>query len=258
MSSPPYAERYDLDAVYLSPHLDDVVLSCGGQLHRFVGLGQRVLVVTIMAGAPDGPPTPLARELHRIWGFADDEAVAARRDEDLAACAEIGVEALHLDFDDAVYRRRAGSDLPLYPDAGTLFSAPDPQDDGLVEALARRLADLPSAPRLVAPFGIGRHVDHQIVRRAAERFAAQDSARHLELYEDYPYCRKWWSRQRALGFPRRHTQRLVALDKGDARAKCRAVACYSSQLEALFGGRERMEKTVEMDLWADGGERLWW
>ena len=38
--------------VYLSPHLDDAVLSCGGLIHRQVVAGQRPLVVTIFAGTP--------------------------------------------------------------------------------------------------------------------------------------------------------------------------------------------------------------
>ncbi|MCB0027388.1 MAG: PIG-L family deacetylase, partial [Anaerolineales bacterium] len=40
------------DAIYLAPHLDDAVLSCGGQIFDRVQAGQKILVLTIMAGEP--------------------------------------------------------------------------------------------------------------------------------------------------------------------------------------------------------------
>lgn len=39
-----------VDAIHLSPHLDDVVLSCGGQIAARCGRGESVLVVTLAAG----------------------------------------------------------------------------------------------------------------------------------------------------------------------------------------------------------------
>ena len=40
------------DTIFLAPHLDDVVLSCGGQIFLETEAGNSVLVVTIMAGDP--------------------------------------------------------------------------------------------------------------------------------------------------------------------------------------------------------------
>ena len=46
-------------AIYLAPHLDDAVLSCGGQIFERTARGENVLVVTVMAGdvvhAPSSP-----------------------------------------------------------------------------------------------------------------------------------------------------------------------------------------------------------
>ena len=65
-----------VDSIYLSPHLDDVALSCGGQIHQLTHRpgGQEVLIVTLMAGVPPpGPVSAFAREQHVAWGFAADE-----------------------------------------------------------------------------------------------------------------------------------------------------------------------------------------
>ena len=54
-----------LTHVYLSPHLDDAVLSCGGMIHRQAQAGERVVVVTVCAGdPPPGPLSDFARSLH--------------------------------------------------------------------------------------------------------------------------------------------------------------------------------------------------
>ena len=250
----PYTERFELDAIYLSPHLDDVVLSCGAQLARMVALGQRILVVTAMAGEPPAPPQAIARQLHQAWGLGDDEVVAARRREDIAACAELGVEALHLDIPDALYRRHPSSGESLYKTFKNLFKKPHTADAGLVEALTRRFAALPSAPRVVAPLGVGGHVDHQLVRCAAERAAPG----RLELYEDFPYARKWLARWRVLGFPCPFEMRLFEPEAEDFDAKCQAVACYRSQIGTLFGNVDALRNAVWGFAARRGGERVWW
>ncbi|MFO7679411.1 MAG: hypothetical protein R6X34_05120, partial [Chloroflexota bacterium] len=49
-----------------------------------------------------------------------------------------------------------------------------------------QMAALPTAGRVVAPLGVGRHADHLITRRAAELcFGAA-----LWYYEDFPYVRE--------------------------------------------------------------------
>lgn len=249
------------DAYYLSPHLDDAVLSCGGQLHDLVRAGQRLLVVTAMAGDAPLELSPLAEDLHRTWtphfdsgAVGTHEVMAARRREDVAACRKLGVDFLHLALPDALYRRHPSTGAPLYPTLASLFGRPRPEDDALADELAERLASLPPAERVVAPLGAGRHVDHLLVRRAAERAFGAGS---VELYEDYPYARKRWVLVKALGPPWRWRSRVHALGKSALTAKCRAIACYGSQLTAAFADRTDMERQVRSFAARVGGERLW-
>ena len=92
----------DFDQIYLSPHLDDAVLSCGGRISQQTARGEKVLVVTVCAGDP--PPAPLsefAQALHIRWALPF-HPVAARRDEDEAALAVLGASALHLPLPDCI------------------------------------------------------------------------------------------------------------------------------------------------------------
>jgi LmbE family N-acetylglucosaminyl deacetylase len=56
--------------VYLSPHLDDAVLSCGGLIHRQVRAGQPPLVITLFSGQPaaDAHVSAFTQSQHTRWG----------------------------------------------------------------------------------------------------------------------------------------------------------------------------------------------
>jgi LmbE family N-acetylglucosaminyl deacetylase len=55
--------------IFLSPHLDDAVLSCGGLLAQLTQQGQAVRVINIFAGIPPAnrPLSAFARYQHRQW-----------------------------------------------------------------------------------------------------------------------------------------------------------------------------------------------
>ncbi|MFN2182380.1 MAG: PIG-L family deacetylase, partial [Anaerolineae bacterium] len=55
--------------VYLSPHLDDAVMSCGGTIHRQTSRGDQVLAITIFSGNHQGGElSPFALVQHGYWG----------------------------------------------------------------------------------------------------------------------------------------------------------------------------------------------
>ena len=113
--------------VYVSPHLDDAVFSCGGLIARQTARGDEVVVVTVFAGDPPvGELTPFAYELHRRWG-GEGSPMGLRRAEDLVACGRVGASVVHLPLPDAVYRR-SNQGEPLYPDSASLFTQPTPME----------------------------------------------------------------------------------------------------------------------------------
>ena len=72
------------DHVYISPHLDDTVISCGGAVAAQLAAGERVLSVTLSTAAPDpaGPFSALADEFHGQWKLTAAQAVSARLAEE--------------------------------------------------------------------------------------------------------------------------------------------------------------------------------
>ncbi|MBA4379671.1 MAG: PIG-L family deacetylase, partial [Anaerolinea sp.] len=55
--------------IYISPHLDDAVLSCGGLIWEQSHAGTQVEIWTVCTGdPPEGPLSPFAEVLHAEWG----------------------------------------------------------------------------------------------------------------------------------------------------------------------------------------------
>src|SRR5687767_377383 len=95
------------DHVYLSPHLDDAALSCGGAIARHSMAGARVLVVTICTAAPppEGPFSSFAEGQHRKWQLSPAEAMSTRLHEDSLAMEHLAADSMWVGMSDAIYRR---------------------------------------------------------------------------------------------------------------------------------------------------------
>ncbi len=250
--------------IYLSPHLDDVVLSCGATIYQQTRAGARVLVVTFFAGSPQNDaPTAFARELKARWGNAADP-VGVRRQEDLAALRVLGAEGLHLPFLDCVYRLDPRSGEAYYPTVQHIFADVHPGESGFAQALwAAFTAQVPEARRatLYVPLTAGHHVDHILVQRAA-LVGLCEGWRTL-FYEDYPYAGDALAVARAReGWPEHcWNVQTVFVDEAALQAKMDAVACYISQLSTFWSGPDEMRDALRAQALAVGagryGENYW-
>jgi LmbE family N-acetylglucosaminyl deacetylase len=229
----------DYDHIYLSPHLDDAALSCGGAIVQQRQAGERVLVVALCTATPpaDTAFSELAQEFHRIWQLSPAEAIAMRLREERAAIERLDVDSYWAGMFDAIYR---------YPEAyhsrEMLFGTPHP-DDPLLPALRQFIgalrARVPGAT-IYAPLGIGSHVDHLITYRAALDCAGDK----LAFYEDFPYAAKPGALdQRLAALDRDYSPRITAIDT-TLPDKIGAITMYPSQFDELFGGAEAMVQAV--------------
>jgi LmbE family N-acetylglucosaminyl deacetylase len=247
------------EAVYLAPHLDDAVLSCGGQIVQRTAVGERVLVATIMAGDPDERAlSGYASSLHERWALAH-EAVAARRAEDIEACRLLGAETWHGRVPDCIYRVDPQHGGTLYNSDEAIFGSVAAVEAGdLVDKIAAVLQTLPPAQEVFAPLTIGNHVDHQLVRRAAEHAFG---ASRLRYYEDYPYVQDpnvrdafWVAERAARGGWQKHT---IPLTDTAVKMRCAAIMAYASQISTFFRGEADLRTQVATYTTACGGENVW-
>lgn len=217
-------------ALFISPHLDDAVLSCGAAINRLVAGGTNVEMVTVFTeDLPTGQkPSTLARSCHEIWG-GSPRPFADRRDEDRRAADFLNVHAGYLGFRDAVYRL-GPSGKPIYEHSQR---APIPEQDLalLIEPLSAAMRDLVARhPDSVVfcPAGRGGHVDHLIVRRAVE----SATPARLVYYDEYPYLS--WDGGRTQGGMPGSAPFVLRPSPGELEAQLVASACYVSQIPGLF------------------------
>ncbi len=231
-------------SIFLSPHPDDAVLSCGGWIYQLAQNDERPIVMTIFGGdrLTDVPLSAFACGLHERWQLGDD-APAHRRDEDRAACDRLSCYLIHLPFADAVYRVDEGGQH-LYASEEAIFGEVRDRDliDRVVEAVQARLRQVPNA-RLVIPLTAGHHVDHVITRLAAEQLNAE-----LIYYEDYPYAEQpehmaqVWGR--ADGAADEWVSESIGLSEAALHAKIEAFLHHRSQISTFYRDDEEVRQRL--------------
>jgi LmbE family N-acetylglucosaminyl deacetylase len=224
-------EPGDLDRLLvISPHLDDVVLSCGALLLAHPG----AVVATLFAASPPAYTDPL-NEHDTACGFrTGDDTMAVRRVEDEHALGAVGATPRW---------------LPLWQNSHVERSDPLAVPEDGVDAIVSVIDDVrPSC--VVAPLGLS-HVDHQACHATA--LAAYEAAGSVPWlwYCDRPYV--FIPRVLAARFRALHKAGYVASPacptvSRDLAAKWRAFEQYETQvavLDALWDLRARIERTGE-------------
>ncbi len=236
--------------IYISPHLDDAVLSAGGLIYEQTRAGLPVEIWTMMCGfPPEGELSTFAQVLHYQWGFSSaEEAVRLRRAEDDQAASIVGAKTVHFDFLDCIYRRGADGSW-LYP--LEVFIPPLEGEADLPAQIAAAIsARLQPDDVLVGQFGIGRHVDHVTVRRAVER-----PNRPIWYDLDIPYL---FNNPSELAPNTAGMQEsLQPVTESGLEAWLEGISAYRSQLSSLFESPEKLFETIRAYSRDKRGIGLW-
>ena len=120
--------------------------------------------------------------------------------------------------------------------------------------IEKLIGDLPAHNRLFIPLTIGNHVDHQLVRRAAERAAAESRAVY---YEEFPYTAKASNEDILSLGGRGWKEEVITVSKQAIAAKVEAISCYHSQISTFFDSTQDLNRQVRHYMSRTGGERYW-
>ncbi len=212
-------------ALALSPHLDDAVFSCGGLLALLADSGWQVCMATAFT-ATVLPVEGFALACQLDKGLpADLDYMALRRAEDRDAAAILGISVRHLDLPEAPHRG--------YESAAALFGAVRVEDEVWrpLNALLVKLVDELRPALVLAPQGLGGHVDHRQMIRAV---LATLPGEGVFWYRDAPYVIRDPAARPGPGLPR-----LLGISVAIGPALDRKVAAscaYCSQVGFQFGG----------------------
>ncbi|GAB2551882.1 PIG-L deacetylase family protein [Nocardia heshunensis] len=271
--------------VVVSPHFDDAVLALGGLIATRAGRGQTVEVLTVFSAAG----AALAGGV-RMRAFSD---YGPRVGEDDRALALLGARSARLGLSERLFRDPpTRGPLPLFRTSADLARGAYP------ETVRRAILRIAQAPGTIvlAPLGIGNHVDHVIVALGALRAARERPG--ILFYEDFnalsehnrrrhpvarlrpfPYrSAPAWASPRA-GFELEATSLLARgpdpttlaeltvqpeqwrmsaspLDDAAESAKLQAVGEYRTQTMAL-GGETAVRELLRRAHAVRGGELVW-
>lgn len=221
-------------ALFLSPHLDDVVFSCGGLLARLASAGWRTVLATVFTRSVV-PATGFALACQLDKGLAPEiDYMALRRAEDRVAAGILGVDIVRwLDLLEAPHRE--------YGSAPELFGAIHDNDPVQVD-LNASLLELEAEFRpdlILVPQGLGNHVDHQQVIAAASRSFPAD---RIAFYRDTPYAIREPTATPWPGVPEGVPSRIEIAPV--LETKIAAAQAYASQIGFQFGGADPLARAL--------------
>ena len=169
--------------VVLSPHFDDACFSLGTFLLR-LGRGDLVNIFT------------RGDRLARLAGgaaLAPNQVHAIRDAEDCAFANFCGLTRHDLGCEEPSLRGRRPGQLDMMEDDIRQMARP------LTSKLEKLAMDGSGRGVLLAPLGVGRHVNHRATAMLALRFRGMIESRYdIYLYEDLPYACDPWQRWAAL------------------------------------------------------------
>ena len=158
--------------IYVSPHLDDAIISSACHIFTKVNEGFRVIIITVFTDP----------------GIKVDEKVkghySQRKSEDYDSAKILGAEVVHLNYVDAPYRKKnfVNFNTILFHDTLSKNDLP------FVNEIADKLFSffLYFNPlEIYFPLGVGGHIDHHIVF-ICSRFELMKKFK-IYYYEDMPY-----------------------------------------------------------------------
>jgi LmbE family N-acetylglucosaminyl deacetylase len=233
----PYSEQHithpRFDYIYISPHLDDVPLSCSGAICRQQAQGRNVLVVTIFAGEPQPPFSPFAQSVHRSWHAPEERPYHIRKEEERKAMALLGVDYAWLVWLEILHRDPELSDAQdFFWEPGT--SIISSRDADLFTTLCAWFSDAALAypgAQFVVPLGLGTHRDHLFVFQAAIK--TLDSDRVL-FFEDFPYA-TWYAHDDLIEHVKPYHMSFIEVDISEfLEQRIAASEAYQSQIPTFF------------------------
>jgi LmbE family N-acetylglucosaminyl deacetylase len=240
----------DMRWIYISPHFDDAVLSCGGLIWEQTHSGIPVEIWTVTAGEPPpGPVSDLIARDHAKWNTGTpQETVALRRIEDQNAARCVGATVRHLKIVDALYRRTDTGSL-LYTQK--VFTPIHPRDTGIVEEVTRQIAEnLVQYDTIVCPLAIGNHVDHLITRQAVEKLG-----RPLWYYAEIPYVLQ---NETELGPATVNMKgKTFFISAPGLAAWQKGIAAHASQISSLFEDIQDMRTQIKSYHLSRSGLTIW-
>lgn len=145
--------------IFLSPHLDDAIFSCGDYISKLTSEGEIVLVITIFSGYPLSQQLqPSAKQFHKLCNLGK-YPIEERKKEDRLACERLQCDFRHLSYYECLYRKDRNGNF-LYRHIYSELKNEDTLKNDIIKELLMHLYD---KCVVYCPLSLGDHVAHVFV-----------------------------------------------------------------------------------------------
>ena len=225
--------------VFVSPHFDDAIGSCGCLINKLVTLGESIQILTVFTGEHDGKVSEFAKKLLDLWKLKN--GVIERNIENIKACNVLGVGYSNLPYIEALYRKLGSW---LYPFDGDLFGHIHYADFYLPKEISSVISNIYSKDTIFYfPSGRGNHVDHILVKQVGELLLGNGF--RVSFYTDFSY--------EGLITNDVNVHKVTRyFNVGDLEKKIKAFNEYKSQLKMLFKVADSREYFTRENMTEDG------
>ena len=244
----------------LSPHRDDAVFSLGLALRTWYARGLALSIVTVYTRSiyaprvlPDHSPRPSRPDREGLILLANVSALRAQEDHKAFRRIDAGVRRHDLHRFDAPVRLSWPSEKVCAPREHVA-------DESEARQLTPEFREHLQRSLMLAPLGLGNHIDHATVRNAALNAAARSTtgAARLGFYEDLPYA-DWTPATTLKEYVvacetqlQTHLSPVIIRHRRALPTKRQLARTYSSQID-----EEEAERIARFSLRYHGGERIW-
>lgn len=223
--------------LFISPHFDDAVLSCGALIHKLVQNNNNVTILTVFGGKSNQTQySKIAQKIHLSWKIQNpDQIIAIRQKEDIEALKTLGANAIHIDIPDCIYRtNNDGSFLYDYDNFDLILSYKvDAKDIKIyqIQSILKNNVNLNNYSVIYAPLGAGGHIDHILSRYLGESLFKL--GKKVIFYADFYAIHKMELTKSLLLSNIHFSEFHKKLKEENIQAHILAVKKYTSQIEQL-------------------------
>ena len=228
---------------FISPHLDDAVLSAGDLILFLIEQKIPVTVITVFTKISPKPYTLSAKSFIRQCGYNDAELLFAdRRSEDKEIFKKIGIQTEHFDFVDATWRKKEnissfrkilsrfipelGHRYPIHQ-LNVISGKIVPEDQLLIDEVGSAISKIIGENndcRIFAPAAFGNHVDHTLARKVCAKYFPG-----AILWSDFPYNTRESGSIKIEGYEQCEWS-------NNPEGKIALIKEYKTQFQAMFSG----------------------
>jgi hypothetical protein len=235
--------------IYISPHFDDAILSCGGLIDYQTSIGLSVEVWTVTSGIPQlEGSSDLIKQIQEQWNVTSPaEAVIERKKEDNLALGLVNATSSHLNYLDCIYR--ASREGNFYYQS--IFSDIHPEEANLPLQISNLInQQIQDEDILVFPLSIGNHIDHEIVNEAA-KFIPNKKL----FFIDIPYFFK--DEEILETIKNNYIEKNILFPPNHIVNWVKGILLYKSQVSSLFLNEKDVDEKITRFYSRFNGLSLW-